>query len=475
MSCDRLLLKLLAFATKHSETPSRKETARALEAPARRPDRLRPRTASSSSSATSRDEEADEDLFTEEMLEDVEHSHRDEYKVDRNPQRDLRRPRPDRRVPRRTRQVQAQARRQAQGPAQAAQDRSGPQEAQGADLHRVRRHGPLPAKQLEAAGITGVEQIDSASKATAARSSGVSPPTTTARPAPNSPRRRKTEIRVLISTDVLSEGLNLQDATRLINYDLHWNPVRLMQRIGRVDRRLNPEVEERHRRRPSRPESALRGKVAYWNFLPPDELERTAEPLHGKVTQKTLRISKTFGIEGKKLLRPEDDYEALQEFNHAYEGTTTPTEEMHLEFQQLLNDDPELADRLDALPGRVFSGKRAPKDARHAPSSSATRCQRPGVEETRLGRRRRLGPRSRIDGLVPLRPGHRAIFEDPAQIIDTIRCTPATPRHRSVADETLSGIRAKIEKHIKNTYLKRVNAPVGVKPIMKCWMEISRG
>ena len=48
------------------------------------------------------------------------------------------------------------------------------------------------------------------------------------------------EIRVLISTDVLSEGLNLQDASRMINYDIHWNPVRLMQRIGRVDRRMNP-------------------------------------------------------------------------------------------------------------------------------------------------------------------------------------------------------------------------------------------
>ena len=31
----------------------------------------------------------------------------------------------------------------------------------------------------------------------------------------------------------------------MINYDIHWNPVRLMQRIGRVDRRMNPEVEER--------------------------------------------------------------------------------------------------------------------------------------------------------------------------------------------------------------------------------------
>ena len=47
----------------------------------------------------------------------------------------------------------------------------------------------------------------------------------------------------LIATDVLAEGLNLQDASRLINYDLHWNPVRLMQRIGRVDRRMNAATE----------------------------------------------------------------------------------------------------------------------------------------------------------------------------------------------------------------------------------------
>jgi len=44
------------------------------------------------------------------------------------------------------------------------------------------------------------------------------------------------EIRVLIATDVVSEGQNLQDCFRVINYDLHWNPVRLIQRFGRVDR-----------------------------------------------------------------------------------------------------------------------------------------------------------------------------------------------------------------------------------------------
>jgi hypothetical protein len=44
------------------------------------------------------------------------------------------------------------------------------------------------------------------------------------------------EIRVLIATDVISEGQNLQDCNRVLNYDLHWNPVRLIQRFGRVDR-----------------------------------------------------------------------------------------------------------------------------------------------------------------------------------------------------------------------------------------------
>ena len=44
------------------------------------------------------------------------------------------------------------------------------------------------------------------------------------------------EIDILISTDVLSEGQNLQDAGIMLNYDLHWNPTRMIQRAGRIDR-----------------------------------------------------------------------------------------------------------------------------------------------------------------------------------------------------------------------------------------------
>ena len=76
--------------------------------------------------------------------------------------------------------------------------------------------------------------------------------------------------------------------------------------------------------------------------MPPDELNLLLS-LYKTVSHKTLRISKTFGIEGRKLLTPEDQYDALRDFIHAYEGTTTPVEKMHLEFQlSLLADFPGL-------------------------------------------------------------------------------------------------------------------------------------
>ena len=50
------------------------------------------------------------------------------------------------------------------------------------------------------------------------------------------------EIDILIATDCLSEGQNLQDADMVVNYDIHWNPVRLVQRLGRIDRIGSPNT-----------------------------------------------------------------------------------------------------------------------------------------------------------------------------------------------------------------------------------------
>ena len=53
----------------------------------------------------------------------------------------------------------------------------------------------------------------------------------------------ESEIDILIATDCLSEGQNLQDSDLVINYDIHWNPVRLIQRFGRIDRIGSPNDE----------------------------------------------------------------------------------------------------------------------------------------------------------------------------------------------------------------------------------------
>jgi hypothetical protein len=58
---------------------------------------------------------------------------------------------------------------------------------------------------------------------------------------PDPPARERVD--VLVVTDVLAEGANLQDARHVVCYDLPWNPVRLMQRIGRIDRLGSPHAE----------------------------------------------------------------------------------------------------------------------------------------------------------------------------------------------------------------------------------------
>jgi superfamily II DNA/RNA helicase len=80
------------------------------------------------------------------------------------------------------------------------------------------------------------------------------------------------EIDILISTDVLSEGQNLQDCGVMINYDLTWNPVRLVQRSGRIDRLRSPHA-----------------KVQVWNMFPEKELERLLHLIE-RLTERIARI-----------------------------------------------------------------------------------------------------------------------------------------------------------------------------------------
>jgi len=88
---------------------------------------------------------------------------------------------------------------------------------------------------------------------------------------------------VLLSTDILSEGQNLQKAKIVINYDLHWNPVRMIQRAGRIDRIGSPY-----------------DKIFIYNFYPEKELESLLELV--KILQgKIQMINETIGLDASIL------------------------------------------------------------------------------------------------------------------------------------------------------------------------------
>jgi superfamily II DNA or RNA helicase len=464
LSCDRLLQKLLAFLEVHSKTDAEKK----------RLERWKGQHAEILGYAVHKqlelwgedgEESDEEDIVPQEMLEAVERLDRAEYKVEEMMSEtfldldqivlfleEARRfePKNDDKLQKLVRLLKSK-------------ELAGEKVlifTEFADTARYLK------RWLDQAGIDEVFQVDSGTQANRADVIQRFSPYYNGRSSAELTAKRRQEIRVLISTDVLSEGLNLQDACRMVNYDIHWNPVRLMQRIGRVDRRMNPEVERRLIA--DHPEVASsRGKVSFWNFLPPEDLNDILT-LYRLVTQKTLLISKALGIEGRKLFTPEDDYEALKEFNHAYEGTRTAIEDMHLEYQALLQADPTLEGQLKSLPGGTFSGrKRAAKGIRGVFFCYAL----PALDKEKGEFTEEAGTtRWYLYNLE-----RDAVMEEPGDIVESIRSKPETERRCTASENTLVEIRAKIEKHIKNSYLKRVDAPVGVKPVLRCWMELNEG
>lgn len=100
----------------------------------------------------------------------------------------------------------------------------------------------------------------------------------------------KAEIDILIATDCISEGQNLQDCDYLINYDIHWNPVRIIQRFGRIDR-----IGSRNKR------------IQLVNFWPDITLD---EYINLKARVETrMKIVDMAGPGGENVLSPEEQGE----------------------------------------------------------------------------------------------------------------------------------------------------------------------
>lgn len=95
------------------------------------------------------------------------------------------------------------------------------------------------------------------------------------------------EIDLLIATDCISEGQNLQDCDYLINYDIHWNPVRIIQRFGRIDRI-----------------GSQNDVVQLVNFWPTDDLNKYIKLKHR--VEARMALVDIAATSEDNLLRPED-------------------------------------------------------------------------------------------------------------------------------------------------------------------------
>jgi hypothetical protein len=171
-------------------------------------------------------------------------------------------------------------------------------------------------------------------------------------------------------------------------------------------------------------------------------------------------------------LREDDDYDDLRNFSEQYEGQRSPDEDLHLEWQDLLKAHPDLENEVASFPNGIFSAKQNLKPG----TRQVFFCYaRPAFD--------RLASEATGDDVWTVSAGDVQwylydvatgdIQEDAPLIVDRIRSSPETPIAHQMEKVKLSEIRTAIEKHISKTYLRRVQAPVGIKPILRAWLELN--
>ena len=259
----------------------------------------------------------------------------------------------------------------------------------------------------------------------------------------------KEPVRILISTDVLSEGLNLQDANQIINYDLHWNPVRLMQRIGRVDRRMDPSKPVQY------------DKVHVYNFLPPAEVDRILG-LYARVSGKLIAINKTLGIEAP-VLTADDDFEAMDFYQNLGDFTMSPQERVRLKAHELELTYPETWAATHRFPNRIYSGKGGKRGLlflayRVVTGYDQEQPEKPPLTDVRW---------------YLIDPNQcNKIIEGLEEIHEAIRCEASEPRITVMDQPTRTKLRKLVESGELAKQRLRSRIPVDYKDELICWMEI---
>lgn len=193
-------------------------------------------------------------------------------------------------------------------------------------------------RELAAAGITHVE---------AATGVNTDPHSLACRFSPHSNGfkvAKQDELRVLIATDVLSEGQNLQDSRVVVNFDLPWAIIRLIQRAGRVDR-IGQNAEE----------------IFCYSFLPADGVENLIR-LRARIRQRLAENAEVVGTD--EAFFEDEEASAMRDLYTEKQGILDDNDdEVDLAsyawqiWKQATEGQPEIARAIEALPPVVYSAK----------------------------------------------------------------------------------------------------------------------
>ena len=208
------------------------------------------------------------------------------------------------------------------------------------------------------------------------------------------------ELRVVVATDVLSEGQNLQDANIVVNYDLPWAVIRLIQRAGRVDR-IGQQARE----------------ILCYSAMPEDGVE-TIIDLRGRLLKRMNESTELVGSDEDFFGDKREQDKALRDLYAGRAGLddedgddTDLLSRAHDIWLAATKDNPALAKQIQNLPNVVYGAKPASEDGN---SGGVVAYIKDGGGSDILALVNREG---------------EVISQSQSQILDEMKCAPDTPRN----------------------------------------------
>lgn len=259
------------------------------------------------------------------------------------------------------------------------------------------------AKEIRQAGATHVEVATGASADPYALACRFSPKSN------NKTVPKADEVRVLICTDVLSEGQNLQDSNVVVNFDLPWAIIRLIQRAGRVDR-IGQRAEE----------------IFCYSFLPADGVEALIQ-LRARIRQRLKENAEVVGTD-EEFFDDEQQEEAntLRNLYTEQSGVLDDNDdEVDLAsyalqiWKQATQDDPDLARAVESLPPVVYSAKAFQLDEARFPLL--------GDDATKGGALVYVKSPEGNDHLAWVGANGKVVTESQFAVLRAAECAPGTP------------------------------------------------